>query len=522
MALFTDADRTCAEALVALGYCNPFLPERIEYERVVLGEDFVGTDGAWHKHVEEEDVRPNIELLTHRAKALADGARERLAARKGPGEVERRFYEDTALYYLFNKYTQPFFDYVIDAEQGKAAHGVVAELYNRFQDDAVHYLGIPGATFALGETDHLFACFFQLRRAWHNIYDNIIGGSMASARLRAAAWQSIFTCDMRRYRRALYNRMGDITTLVTGPSGTGKELVARAIGLSRYIPFDPKTKRFATDVAQCFYPINLSALSPTLIESELFGHKKGAFTGAVADREGFLELCPADGAVFLDEIGELDPAIQVKLLRVLQTRVFQRIGDQTQRRFEGKVIAATNREPAKEMQEGRFRQDLYYRLCSDIIVTPSLREQIEGSPEQLHNLLLFLTRRVAGPDEAEALTEEVARWIQVHLAPGYAWPGNVRELEQCVRNVMIRKTYHPIKACASKPQEAFLDAGKAGHLTADDLLRRYCTLVYAETGSYLETARRLNLDRRTVKERVDRDLLAAFHNCGLYNEIVVN
>jgi transcriptional regulator with AAA-type ATPase domain len=505
MALLGDAERTCAEALVGLGYCNPFLPERIEYERAILGEGFIETDGAWHKHVEEEAERPNIELLTQRAKVLADVAREGLVAGQRLGDFERELYGDTVLYYLFNSYTLPLSEYVIDAEQGKASDNAVAQLYGRFQEDVIHYLGIPGATFSLGETDHIFACFFQLRRAWHHIYDNIIGGSIASARLRAAVWQSIFTCDMRRYRRALYSRMGDITTLITGPSGTGKELVARAIGLSRYIPFNPKTKRFATDVAQCFFPINLSALSPTLIESELFGHRKGAFTGAVADRTGFFELCPPDGAVFLDEIGDLDPAIQVKLLRVLQTRVFQRIGDPTDRRFEGKVVAATNRDVAKEMQEGRFRDDLYYRLCSDIIVTPSLREQIEGSPEQLHNLLLFITRRVAGPEEAESLAEEVADWIRDNLDPGYAWPGNVRELEQCVRNIMIRKAYQPTRGCnpLSKPREVFLDAVKAQSLTIDELVIQYCTLVYADTGSYQETSRRLGMDRRTVKDRVD-------------------
>jgi len=508
MALFTGSERACAEALVNLGYCNPFLPERIEYEQAILGDDIVAPDGAWHKHAEEVETRPNIELLTRRAKALAEGARDRLLAGKQSGEAERGLYEDVALYYLFNKYTQTFFEYVIDAEHGKAGHGASAELHSRFHDDVAHYLGVPGSTFSLGETDHMFACFFQLRRAWHNIYDNIIGGSMASARLRAAVWQSIFTCDMRRYRRALYNRMGDITTLITGPSGTGKELVARAVALSRYIPFNTKTKRFATDVAQCFYPINLSALSPTLIESEMFGHKKGAFTGAVADREGFFEVCPADGAVFLDEIGDLDPAIQVKLLRVLQTRVFQRIGDVAERSFKGKSIAATNRDPAKEMREGRFRQDLYYRLCSDIIVTPSLREQIEGSPEQLHNLLLFLARRVAGPDEADSLAAEVEEWIEKNLDPGYAWPGNVRELEQCVRNILIRKTYQPSRTYAAGACYAFLEAVRARSLSADELLRKYCTLVYADTGNYVETARLLGLDRRTVKDRVDKDFLA--------------
>jgi transcriptional regulator with PAS, ATPase and Fis domain len=111
---------------------------------------------------------------------------------------------------------------------------------------------------------------------------------------------------MRRYRRLLFDRMTDISTLVMGASGTGKELVARAIGLSRYIPFDATRGGFVEDFEGSFIALNLSAMSPTLIESELFGHRRGAFTGAVADRVGFLEACPPLGTVFLDEIGELD------------------------------------------------------------------------------------------------------------------------------------------------------------------------------------------------------------------------
>src|SRR4030095_10303350 len=116
-----------------------------------------------------------------------------------------------------------------------------------------------------------------------------------------------------------------------------------------------------------FYALNPSALSPTLIESELFGHRRGAFTGAVQDRAGWLEVCPATGTVFLDEIGELDPAIQVKLLRVLQSRTFQRLGDTRDRPFLRKLIAATNRDLGREMAAGEFRKDFYYRLCSDFV-----------------------------------------------------------------------------------------------------------------------------------------------------------
>src|SRR4030095_14042265 len=112
-------------------------------------------------------------------------------------------------------------------------------------------------------------------------------------------WQSISTHDMRRYRRGLYARMGDVATLISGPSGTGKELVARAIGLARYIPFDRARHALAEDFAGSFHALALSALSPTLIESELFGHRRGAFTGALEDRAGWLEVCPPMGTRFL-------------------------------------------------------------------------------------------------------------------------------------------------------------------------------------------------------------------------------
>ena len=142
---------------------------------------------------------------------------------------------------------------------------------------------------------------------------------MAAARLRAAIWQSIFTHDMRRYLRSLYRYMGDITTLITGPSGTGKELVAQSIAYSRFVEFDSKKRRFATNYADSLVGLNLTAIAPTLIESELFGHAKGAFTDAKTERQGYLDesKCPRWGTVFLDEIGELDAQIQVKLLESL-------------------------------------------------------------------------------------------------------------------------------------------------------------------------------------------------------------
>jgi DNA-binding NtrC family response regulator len=208
------------------------------------------------------------------------------------------------------------------------------------------------------------------------------------------------------------------------------------------------------------------------------------------------------GTVFLDEIGDLEVTIQVKLLRVLQTRTFQPLGDTHNRQFRGKLITATNRDLSTAIRAQHFREDFYYRLCSDLVTTPSLSEQLRESPVVLRELLLFIARRIAG-EEAETLAEEVETWIVRHLGREYPWPGNIRELEQCVRNVLVRKEYHPTPAQKQTNTDDLIDAFNTGTLTADEMIRRYSTLVYAQTGSYEETARRLQLDRRTVKSKID-------------------
>jgi DNA-binding NtrC family response regulator len=322
--------------------------------------------------------------------------------------------------------------------------------------------------------------------------------------LRARIWQSIFTHDMYRYLRALYPRMGDIITLITGPSGSGKELVARAIALSRYIPFDEKERQFTENFIETFYPINLTALSPTLIESELFGHRKGAFTGALQDRQGYLEKSGSCGTVFLDEVGDVDPVIQIKLLRLLQTRGFQRLGDTELLPFEGKIMAATNKDLVAEIENGSFREDFYYRLCADQVETPALKDILSGDGDELPYLVRYISEQVAGPAEADALTEEVCTWITRQLGPTYTWPGNFRELEQCVRNILVHREYHPHLVSTHR---SITDEIESGHLSADALLKAYATRIYAEVGDYKETARRLELDPRTVKKYIDPDAL---------------
>ena len=376
MPFLTDAERGFARAVAALVYGNPFLPERVAAEQAALGRAFDPAGTLWHVR-DEPEASANVQRIGERVAALAERGRARLAAGADVSEVDRALYEDLVVYHLYDRVQADLYRLVRD----RAAATARVPCYAQFRADVARFLGPPAAGGAAErEGPHLFACFFQVRRAFHHIYGHILGASGPARQLRAAVWQSIFTRDLRRYRRALYARMGEVATLIQGPTGTGKELVARAIGLARYIPFDPAREAFTEDAAGAFFPLHLAALSPTLIEAELFGHRRGAFTGALQDRKGWLEVCPPLGTVFLDEIGEVEPAIQVKLLRVLQTRTFQRLGETEPRRFQGKVIAATNRDLATEIDAGRFREDFYYRLCSDVIVTPSLAEQLARRP----------------------------------------------------------------------------------------------------------------------------------------------
>jgi DNA-binding NtrC family response regulator len=186
----------------------------------------------------------------------------------------------------------------------------------------------------------------------------------------------------------------------------------------------------------------------------------------------------------------------------LQTRAFQRLGETKPRLFLGKIVAATHRDLDQGMEAGWFREDLYYRLCADRIQTPSLRERIEAEPSELLLMVSVLCERIAGTEYGPELAKEVQSFVESELGTTYPWPGNVRELEQCVRNVLVRKRYRPARRTppASDLDRALLASGFDG----EALLDRYCALLYRDTKSYVETGRRLGLDRRTVKERATR------------------
>ncbi len=351
---------------------------------------------------------------------------------------------------------------------------------------------------------HYFALSFQLRRAFYFISNSLVGTSPCMRTLKKHLWYNVFTHSIELYDKVLWNRMEDFSTLLLGETGTGKGTAANAIGQSGFIPFDTRTHCFAESFTRAFSSLNLSQYPETLLESELFGHTKGAFTGAVENYQGAFNRCSPYGAILLDEIGEIPNHVQIKLLRVLQERHFTPVGAHEASRFNGRVIAATNR-PKDDIMGGKvFRDDFYYRLCSDIIEVPPLHIRIQETPEELDQLLSFTIHRMTGVHAPE-LIEKVKRIIDRNLGKHYQWPGNVRELEQCVRSVLLRRDYtgkttrDPEKLGLAQTLRQGIESRT---IAVPDLVSGYCKLLYDRLGTYEKVARTTGLDRRTVKKYI--------------------
>jgi len=347
-----------------------------------------------------------------------------------------------------------------------------------------------------------FAFFFQLRRAWYFIHHGLIGQNPSMEELRSHLWRSIFTYDPRLYEKFLWNRMEDFSTFLVGETGTGKGTAATAIGRSGFIPFDEKKGCFAESFTRNFIEINLSQFQEALIESELFGHKKGSFTGAINDHQGVFSLCSRYGAIFLDEIGDISIPVQIKLLKVIQERNFSAVGSHENLHFHGRVIAATNKPLDELRRQGTFRDDFYYRLCSDIIYVPSLRQQIAEDRNSIRVLLDHVVQRIIGEPVPELL-DPTMNILDKEVGRTYHWPGNVRELEQATRRILLNRDYKGDMSSVSLSLKDRLHKEiEEESLNAQELLSSYCNILYQRHGTFLEVSRITGLDRRTVKKYI--------------------
>ncbi|UCD11447.1 MAG: sigma-54-dependent Fis family transcriptional regulator [Nitrospinaceae bacterium] len=301
----------------------------------------------------------------------------------------------------------------------------------------------------------------------------------------------------------------DLAVLITGESGTGKEMVARA--LHYYSPRRDKP----------FICINCAAISRDLLETELFGHEKGAFTGAVESKEGKFELADG-GTLFLDEIGDMELALQAKILRVLQDHQFFKVGGRSPIHSDARIVAATNQDLAKLMEEKRFREDLYHRLNVIPVHLPPLRERMEDVP-LIARHFLGRFRGVLGRGD-------------IHLSPeaeriflGYRWPGNIRELENVVKRAMVLASSGPILLEHLPPS---MTEGRSPEFWEDRLVRLiddylkqsphqkdgrlhehltqaiekclFEQLLKEHAGKQVPVARKLGINRNTLKRKIDQ------------------
>ena len=475
-------DRDFFSLVARAAYANPFGSERYRLDGAI-GDTSVDDPTV----VERAAARVEARLT-----ALANGKRPLSIV--AYADSDRELLYAAVLFDAFHRFS-PALDTLIEGETRRDPEASSVS----FARELVDFLQVRG--FEPRESIRALELFYQMRRAHSAVATRLIGGGPSMRKLREDLWNTSFTRDIRRYERFLWSRMEDFSTLLLGETGTGKGEAAQAIGRSGFIPFDEKRERFSTSHSDLLVPIHLSEFPETLLESELFGHKKGAFTGAIENHDGVLARTREHGTLFLDEIGEVSLPVQVKLLRVLQERTYTPVGGRESRRFAGRIVAATHRPLAELRQQGRMRDDFFFRLSTQSIHVPSLRTRLGENPGELTLLVENLCTRIVGQADAE-LAAEVRTAIERDLGSDYGFPGNVRELEQCVRRVLLTGACTADSASAAPGSHAGSELGELDW-SAEQLLGRYCAALYQRHQSYVEVARITGLDRRTVKKHID-------------------
>lgn len=290
----------------------------------------------------------------------------------------------------------------------------------------------------------------------------------------------------------------DLSVLVCGESGTGKELVARAIHLQNSRAKKP------------FISLNCGTLTETLLESELFGYERGAFTGAHQKKKGLFEAAHT-GTIFLDEIGEMSPSCQVKLLRVLQERAFRPVGGHSELSVDVRVIAATNRDLAHEMASGRFREDLFYRIAVLTISTPALRSRPSDIPI-LAQYFLDQAQQTFTRSQKHKIEERA-----MVILCSYGWPGNVRQLRHIVDRLVatvsdgksiteddVHRALPGASSTATSPVPVIYHENESLDQFLDRVTLQLYSQLLAKTGSHTKTARMLRADRVSLYQRIER------------------
>jgi hypothetical protein len=481
MALFSGSTQHAAEAIAALAYANPWLPERAALEQRALGSAFKAGPSA------ADGRSANAELLALRASELVERAHDKLTAEATRAPADVQLYQDLVRFDLQQR-GEPLLGALAQAAgEGGLRRRRVAS-FKLFRAQAEQLGVLAGERLPLLERlPHLFALLFQQRRALALLHAHVPGEARAVQALRAEAWHSLFGHDLRRREAAQDGSATALPTLIRAPIGEDAAPLAQALAGAAYLPFDERELRFTCE--------------PELITLGAAELAPGELARTLGGGDAELEAGEVRATSFIDELCDLDPAAQRVFAAALARRRTAARGGVH------KWIAATRHDPAQEARRGRLREDLVWELCADTLVLPPLAAQLAGRPEDLIELCAHAVRGLCARDQEDAAAHEVARFVEHHL-PRYAWPGGRRELWQCARSVLVHGRYNaPQAPRTGSAIERLAQRLERAELSAEALLDAYVTIAYHRIGSYQEAARQLGLDRRTVKSRVDGELL---------------
>jgi DNA-binding NtrC family response regulator len=517
------------ENVAALLSTNPFVPAWVDRVQACLGDRYRPGLPVWCSRNAEID--DNHRLIGERLAELLPKVRNRLRDGFPATGRERAIYVNAAILALYGNFAGALARIV-------AENAVKVPFWGQFEKGYTALLAIEGLD-APPAAD-LLALFYQMYRAWYFPWKLIPGAAPATARARAQILEACVGKDVAAYyRQGLWRTMAEQPVLITGETGTGKELAARCIAGGRFIAFDVQTRRFAAAPLSGLHVVNLSEASSSLFESQLCGHVRGAFTGASEDAPGYLGLAAKGETLVLDEFGEITNDMQVKLLRPVENKVYRRVGERETRLVEARILLSTNRDLGAMVRRGKFREDLYTRVNVLRVVMPPLRRILREAPdERLYYVKGFVAEMLPqSPETWDALAYKIDAGIARHRA-GETWRGNLRALRNHVRQALLSSGVVPDgtdrqpdtgqepgsvatssdrrapssrrRQESDRPEEASLlapDALSRG-LSLDDWNRYIVTSTFAMCGrNKSETARRLGVDWRTVDKWIDYALL---------------